>query len=195
MTREKANLILDENIDNKPNDCFLADVQFGSHQAQEHFKINEGYVYFHKQGAMAILPVGENNLFRIMAHDTSGVKSAGKKQLPVIDKTFIDESVLQCSGIHIDAKNIAWTSTWKNTHGVCHAYYNGKGVFVAGDATHVHSPLGGQGMNFGLQDATNLAWKLGLAKHLIDKCGLPSDDEFVSSVLESYTAERRGKRL
>ena len=33
-------------------------------------------------------------------------------------------------------------------------------VFLAGDAAHVHSPVGGQGMNMGIQDAFNLAWKL-----------------------------------
>ena len=36
-------------------------------------------------------------------------------------------------------------------------------VFLAGDAAHVHSPAGGQGMNTGMQDAFNLAWKLALA--------------------------------
>ncbi|ONI81724.1 2-polyprenyl-6-methoxyphenol hydroxylase [Actinosynnema sp. ALI-1.44] len=53
-------------------------------------------------------------------------------------------------------------------------------VLVAGDAAHVHSPIGGQGLNLGLQDATNLGWKLGLVVR-----GLAPD-----SLLDSYTAER-----
>jgi 2-polyprenyl-6-methoxyphenol hydroxylase-like FAD-dependent oxidoreductase len=52
-------------------------------------------------------------------------------------------------------------------------------VFLAGDAAHVHSPAGGQGMNLGIQDAHNLAWKLDLA------CAGAPDE-----VLDSYEAER-----
>ncbi|MEJ2889626.1 FAD-dependent oxidoreductase [Actinomycetospora aeridis] len=59
-------------------------------------------------------------------------------------------------------------------------------VFLAGDAAHVHSPMGGQGMNTGIQDAANLAWKL-------DAALAGADD----SVLESYHAERHpiGRRV
>jgi 2-polyprenyl-6-methoxyphenol hydroxylase-like FAD-dependent oxidoreductase len=53
-------------------------------------------------------------------------------------------------------------------------------MFVAGDAAHIHSPFGGQGMNTGLQDVWNLAWKLDLALN-----GRATDQ-----LLESYTAER-----
>ncbi|KAJ4474865.1 FAD binding domain-containing protein [Lentinula aciculospora] len=57
----------------------------------------------------------------------------------------------------------------------------GKGrVFIAGDAAHVHSPTGGQGMNSGVQDAINLGWKLALV----------SKNLAPSSILTSYTAER-----
>jgi 2-polyprenyl-6-methoxyphenol hydroxylase-like FAD-dependent oxidoreductase len=59
------------------------------------------------------------------------------------------------------------------------AYRHGP-VFLAGDAAHVHSPAGGQGMNMGIQDAYNLTWKLGLVKR-----GLATD-----ALLESYHAER-----
>lgn len=53
-------------------------------------------------------------------------------------------------------------------------------VFVAGDAAHIHSPAGGQGMNTGMQDAVNLAWKLALVTH-------GSAEE---SLLDSYSQER-----
>jgi 2-polyprenyl-6-methoxyphenol hydroxylase-like FAD-dependent oxidoreductase len=60
-------------------------------------------------------------------------------------------------------------------------------VFLAGDAAHVHSPVGGQGMNTGIQDALNLAWKLGL---VLQGSAKPA-------VLASYDAERHynAKRL
>jgi hypothetical protein len=60
-------------------------------------------------------------------------------------------------------------------------------IFLAGDAAHIHSPVGGQGMNTGLQDAFNLAWKLSLVhKKKAD-----------SSLLDSYSLERHavGKAL
>jgi pentachlorophenol monooxygenase len=54
-------------------------------------------------------------------------------------------------------------------------------VFIAGDAAHIHPPTGAQGMNTGIQDAHNLAWKLALAVH---GCAAPG-------LLHSYDAERR----
>ena len=54
-------------------------------------------------------------------------------------------------------------------------------MFVAGDAAHIHPPTGAQGMNTGIQDAYNLAWKLALAVHGRRGAGL----------LDSYDAERR----
>jgi FAD binding domain len=53
-------------------------------------------------------------------------------------------------------------------------------MFIAGDAAHIHSPFGGQGMNTGLHDAWNLVWKLDLALH-----GHGSEE-----LLESYDSER-----
>jgi hypothetical protein len=58
-------------------------------------------------------------------------------------------------------------------------YWQGR-VFLAGDAAHIHSPAGGQGMNTGMQDAFNLAWKIALVEKGIGKPHL----------LDSYTEER-----
>jgi hypothetical protein len=58
--------------------------------------------------------------------------------------------------------------------------YRRDGVFVAGDAAHIHSPAGGQGMNTGMQDAINLAWKLAL---VVQQKAKPD-------ILDSYTDDR-----
>jgi 2-polyprenyl-6-methoxyphenol hydroxylase-like FAD-dependent oxidoreductase len=58
--------------------------------------------------------------------------------------------------------------------------YRQSRVFLAGDAAHVHSPAGGQGMNTGMQDAFNLAWKLALVMH--GRAG--------AALLDSYSPER-----
>jgi 2-polyprenyl-6-methoxyphenol hydroxylase-like FAD-dependent oxidoreductase len=60
--------------------------------------------------------------------------------------------VLEITGSH-------WLTTFEIHHAQVPAYRHGR-VFLAGDAAHVHSPAGGQGMNTGIQDAANIAWKL-----------------------------------
>jgi 2-polyprenyl-6-methoxyphenol hydroxylase-like FAD-dependent oxidoreductase len=75
---------------------------------------------------------------------------------------------------------LRWSSRYRVSHRIVPAYSKGR-VFLAGDSAHIHPPVGGQGMNTGLQDAHNLAWKLTLAARDIAAPGL----------LESYSAERR----
>ncbi len=78
------------------------------------------------------------------------------------------------------AFNMRWSSVFKISHRIVNSYGRGR-VFVAGDAAHIHPPTGAQGMNTGIQDAHNLAWKLALAV-----AGAAAPD-----LLESYDAERR----
>lgn len=73
-----------------------------------------------------------------------------------------------------------WFSTYRVHHRIAARFRNGP-VLLAGDAAHVHSPVGAQGMNTGLQDAHNLAFKL------VDVLGSGAAD----SVLDRYEAERR----
>ncbi|MFG2196614.1 FAD-dependent monooxygenase [Streptomyces sp. NPDC048639] len=77
------------------------------------------------------------------------------------------------------ASTLRWSSTFRTSYRLVDRYRNGR-LFVAGDAAHIHPPIGGQGLNTGVQDAYNLAWKLALAVR-----GLATDD-----LLESYHAER-----
>ncbi|WP_292975260.1 FAD-dependent monooxygenase [Mycobacterium sp.] len=80
---------------------------------------------------------------------------------------------------------ISWKSRFHCDERQVAQYRHGR-VFLAGDAAHVHSPMGGQGMNTGIQDAANLAWK-------IDAALAGADD----AVLDSYQYERHpiGKRV
>jgi 2-polyprenyl-6-methoxyphenol hydroxylase-like FAD-dependent oxidoreductase len=54
---------------------------------------------------------------------------------------------------------VRWSSTWRSNVRIADRYRVGR-VFIAGDAAHVHTPAGGQGMNTGIQDGYNLGWKL-----------------------------------
>jgi 2-polyprenyl-6-methoxyphenol hydroxylase-like FAD-dependent oxidoreductase len=62
-------------------------------------------------------------------------------------------------GLGIDVKKVNWFSTYHVHHRVAAQFRRGR-AFLAGDAAHIHSPVGGQGMNTGLGDAINLSWKL-----------------------------------
>ncbi len=72
-----------------------------------------------------------------------------------------------------------WVTTFETRHAQVRRYRVGR-VFLAGDAAHVHSPAGGQGMNTGMQDAFNLGWKLALA----------ATSDVRDALLDSYHAER-----
>jgi 2-polyprenyl-6-methoxyphenol hydroxylase-like FAD-dependent oxidoreductase len=64
-------------------------------------------------------------------------------------------------GGRMQFNEVSWFSTYKVHHRVAAQFQKGH-CFLVGDAAHIHSPIGGQGMNTGLQDAYNLAWKLAL---------------------------------
>ncbi|GLX16686.1 3-(3-hydroxyphenyl)propionate hydroxylase [Streptomyces lavendulae subsp. lavendulae] len=78
------------------------------------------------------------------------------------------------------ASDLRWSSVFRISHRIVDRYSDGR-VFVAGDAAHIHPPTGAQGMNTGIQDAWNLAWKLSLA---VAGSAHPR-------LLDSYDAERR----
>ena len=62
--------------------------------------------------------------------------------------------------MRIEVERVNWFSTYQVHHRVANRFRQGR-VFLLGDAAHIHSPVGGQGMNTGIGDAVNLAWKLG----------------------------------
>jgi hypothetical protein len=82
-------------------------------------------------------------------------------------------------GDRIAFRSCDWFSTYRIHHRVTERFRKGR-CFLLGDAAHVHSPMGGQGMNTGLQDAYNLGWKLALVVS-----GQAGD-----ALLDSYEAER-----
>jgi 2-polyprenyl-6-methoxyphenol hydroxylase-like FAD-dependent oxidoreductase len=95
--------------------------------------------------------------------------------------TFDDVSNRAIKHLKVDVRKVNWFSTYHVHHRVTEHFRNGR-AFLLGDAAHIHSPAGGQGMNTGIGDAINLAWKLAavLAGHAPDK------------LLDSYEVERIG---
>jgi 2-polyprenyl-6-methoxyphenol hydroxylase-like FAD-dependent oxidoreductase len=83
------------------------------------------------------------------------------------------------SGTDVTLKALHLATTWTDAARQTTTYRKGR-VLLAGDAAHVHSPLGGQGLNLGLGDAMNLGWKLAAAVR----------GEAPEGLLDSYTTER-----
>jgi 2-polyprenyl-6-methoxyphenol hydroxylase-like FAD-dependent oxidoreductase len=81
--------------------------------------------------------------------------------------------------LRVKIADVNWFSTYRVHHRVAETFRDGR-CFIAGDAGHVHSPAGGQGMNTGIGDAVNLSWKLA---HVLQ-------GRAPSSLLDTYEAER-----
>src|SRR5262249_49057928 len=95
--------------------------------------------------------------------------------------TFDDVSSDAIRQMKVSVRKVNWFSTYHVHHRVTQHFRKGR-AFLAGDAAHIHSPAGGQGMNTGIGDAINLAWKLAA----VVAGGAPE------SLLDSYEAERIG---
>jgi 2-polyprenyl-6-methoxyphenol hydroxylase-like FAD-dependent oxidoreductase len=140
-------------------DWVLADVEL----AGEHLARDEMHMCLHPDGLLACFPLGPTRV-RFVADRGGGTG----------DPTVADFQAM------IDRRGLApariteahWLTAFKLHHRMVPRHSVGR-VFLCGDAAHIHSPAGGQGMNTGMQDAYNLAWKLALG-----------------AGLESYTAER-----
>ena len=92
---------------------------------------------------------------------------------------FEDVSHRAIENLKMQVEKVNWFSTYRVHHRVTDHFRKGR-AFVLGDAAHIHSPAGGQGMNTGIGDAVNLAWKL----HAVLKGRGPD------ALLDSYDTER-----
>ena len=137
-----------------------------------------GNIYWHAEGMLAVFPLGGTRYRVIADMGKSASQTIGEHRVPTLEEV---QRILDVRGPKgLVASNAVWMSSFAiNERKV--ADYRAQRVFLAGDAAHVHSPAGGQGMNTGMQDAFNLAWKLALASR-----GLCAAEP----LLASYSLER-----
>jgi 2-polyprenyl-6-methoxyphenol hydroxylase-like FAD-dependent oxidoreductase len=95
------------------------------------------------------------------------------------DLAWEDVSKQVIEWLPIEIQRVNWFSTYHVHHRVADSFRRGA-VFLLGDAAHVHSPVGGQGMNTGIGDAVNLAWKLAAVVH----------GRAPAAILDTYEPER-----
>jgi 2-polyprenyl-6-methoxyphenol hydroxylase-like FAD-dependent oxidoreductase len=113
-------------------------------------------VYLRRKGFHLFFPMRGQDHWRIVGILPDALN--GKK-----DASFEDvlPSVRSEAGTNLSFKSCSWFSVYRIHHRVASRFRTGR-CFLLGDAAHIHSPVGAQGMNTGLQDAYNLAWKLAL---------------------------------
>ena len=115
----------------------------------------EAGIFCESNGMAGIFPI-HNDRFRLMGtihEDKQKDAHIEFDEAAAIVKTRTRHS-------NMNVSNCNWTSVYRSHHRHISKFRPEKSYFLLGDAAHIHSPVGGQGMNTGLQDAHNLAWKL-----------------------------------
>jgi 2-polyprenyl-6-methoxyphenol hydroxylase-like FAD-dependent oxidoreductase len=134
-----------------PQSYVLGDVHLAGGVAEDQLSI-----FLAANGFLAVFPMGEDR-FRFMATDPDGV--TGDTGTP----TLADVQALydRTAGVPAQFYDLSWSSRFRINSRRMETLRRGR-VFFGGDAAHVHSPAGGQGMNAGIQDMVNLSWKLAM---------------------------------
>ena len=115
---------------------------------------DELYVIMSLKTFSAFFPMNGENRFRVVG--TMPEKFTDDGSVTFED---IEDTVRSQMDVPVTFSDTSWFSIYRVHHRVASSFRKGN-VFLAGDAAHVHSPVGAQGMNTGLQDAYNLAWKM-----------------------------------
>ena len=115
-----------------------------------------GYVYVTKDRLVLLFPFDGAGRYRVLcARTDQDPENHGEPQLDELQAILREVS----GDAEAELSEASWLARWRSTHRIAERFQVGR-VFLAGDAGHIHVPVGGQGMNTGIQDGFNLAWKL-----------------------------------
>ncbi|MFG2428624.1 FAD-dependent monooxygenase [Streptomyces sp. NPDC048590] len=156
-----------ETVDPKPT--LVADVRI----AEAALDRLNWHIFLTGAGMLTLCPLPGTADFQLVAQFEEGAPDTAPEAVRalVAARTHLGEG---------DVTEVRWSSEFKPRAALADRFREGR-VFLAGDAAHVHSPAGGQGLNTSVQDAYNLGWKLGqVLRH-----GAPA------ALLDTYEQERR----
>jgi 2-polyprenyl-6-methoxyphenol hydroxylase-like FAD-dependent oxidoreductase len=154
----------------QPSDWYLADGHLTGLEPQDAL-----HIFWNKDGILAFFPITEGR-WRVVA-DLGPADENTHRADPTLAE--IQALLTKRGNGSIIIQDAYWLMAFRINERKVKQYGRGR-AFLAGDAAHIHSPAGGQGMNTGMQDAFNLAWKLAL---VIGGTARPS-------LLDSYSIER-----
>jgi 2-polyprenyl-6-methoxyphenol hydroxylase-like FAD-dependent oxidoreductase len=152
-----------------PRQYVVADVVLHDHRLAR----DEVYFFLTDRGPLFVFPI-PNGRHLVVAD----VRELHERDAPRLEEIQTLTTERGPGGIRVGDPH--WLSYFRINYRVTRHYRHGR-TFLAGDAAHVHSLMGGWGMNTGIQDAYNLAWKLALVVR----------GRAPQSVLDSYERERR----
>jgi len=152
-----------------PNTYAIADLYLDGDVPEDELSI-----FIPEAGLVAAFPMG-NRRFRILATERHAF--AHDAPAPSLD----DMHAMWSHSVPVPVllRDLQWSSRFRINSRALQRLRHGR-IFFAGDAAHIHSPAGGQGMNTGMQDAVNLAWKLALVYR----------GEAADALLDTYDEER-----
>lgn len=133
---------------------------------------NRMFAFLSPKGPLACFPIGKKRYRLVMTSDNPN--DFETPDFETIQKAFNERSTDPAT-----LSKPIWISAFGISHRQIEHYRHGN-IFFAGDAAHVHSPMGGQGLNTGMQDIYNLCWKLAMVKN----------EHAPDAFLDSYQAER-----
>jgi 2-polyprenyl-6-methoxyphenol hydroxylase-like FAD-dependent oxidoreductase len=167
-SRVRSELGLDFRGHPYAQDWLLADVHLGWDRPDD-----EMHAFFRRDGRPLIcMPMRENRWRVILPY-------AGERDRRPPTLEEIQRLVGERAPEPVPVSDPAWLATFQTQRRSTHVYRRER-VLLAGDAVHIHSPAGGQGMNTGIMDAHNLAWKLALV----------ASGQAPDGLLDSYGQER-----
>ena len=144
-----------------PQGFLLADCKIDWPLDYDHMKL-----FLRGRHFAVYLPLRGKDMCRVIAimgeqpaAASPGSREAEATSAEPISLDEVQTAFREACGPDVTLHDAVWTTRYRIHHRGVNKYREGR-VFVAGDAAHIHSPAGGQGMNTGLQDAANLAWKL-----------------------------------
>ena len=137
---------------------------------------NEVHVWFHRDGVFAALPFGAQKWRLIVEREEAPDAGAEEVTLELVQRLAIERTLKT----DLRIRDPIWLSDFRINARMVDRFRDRR-LFVAGDAAHIHSPLGGQGIATGIQDATNLAWKLAASLR----------ERAPDSLLDTYDEERK----
>jgi 3-(3-hydroxy-phenyl)propionate hydroxylase len=135
-----------------------------------------GYIYVTEDRLLLLFPFDAAGRYRVLCARTDrDPQNTTPPELAELQAILRDVSGDDLAAL----SDASWLARWRSTQRIAERFRAGR-VFLAGDAGHIHVPIGGQGMNTGIQDAFNLVWKLAA---VIKGMAVPA-------ILDSYEAER-----
>lgn len=156
--------------DTAPKIFYVADVKLKSTV----INTDELFMFMIEKGFILFFPMEGKGHFRVV-----GILSEAEDVAENFKFSDIENEVIQKVLVPLQFEEIVWFSHYKVHTRKADSFEKGR-CYLAGDAAHIHTPAGGQGMNTGIQDAYNLAWKIAFVIR----------GQVSSEVLKTYSIER-----